>query len=434
MNAPDAGDTSSLLAVYRRPDPVFERGEGCELIDTEGRRYLDFTAGIGVSALGHGSPVIREAARAALDKGIIHTSNLYRTAPGEALADLLCRETGMDRVFFCNSGGEGIEGALKFARKRARVEAGWTLEGGDAPGFRKTGVVAFHGAFHGRLFGSLAATHKAQYRAPFEPVMPGVTFVDREDRSAVDAALDPDTVAAVLVEPIQGEGGIRPLPDDFLRDLRTWTRERGITLILDEIQCGVGRTGTFRAHEQAGIRPDILVLAKPLAGGLPMGAILVTDDVASALQPGDHGTTFGGGPFVAAVALAVVGHIARPAFLAHVRERGETLARLLEGVAERHPGLVSELRGRGLMRGLELTFDVAPVVAAALRRGLLLVGAGPRTIRFLPPLVVTDAELERGIAIVEEAMLEAAGEAGMAGVGAAGSAGGGSGPAPGSRA
>jgi acetylornithine/N-succinyldiaminopimelate aminotransferase len=396
----------ALLPIYRQPDAVMERGEGCEVIDTEGRRYLDFTAGIGVTALGHGNPIIRKAAEAALERGLLHTSNLYRTAPGEALAALLVELTGMDRVFFCNSGGEGMEGALKFARKRARVRAGWTPEAGDPHGFRKTGIVAFHGAFHGRLFGSVATTHKRPYRDPFEPVMPGVTFVDPRDRGALDAALDADSVAAVVAEPIQGEGGIRPLPDDLLRDLRRWTETRGIALILDEIQCGVGRTGHFRAHEGAGIRPDLLVLAKPLAGGLPMGAILVTEEVASAMQPGDHGTTFGGGPFVTAVALEVVRTIAEPAFLAGVKARGETLVRLLEGVAYRHPGVVREIRGRGLMRGMELTLEVAPVVAAAFRRGLLLVGAGPDTVRFLPPLVITDAELERGVGILEEALVE----------------------------
>lgn len=404
----------ALLPIYRQPDPVMERGEGCEVIDTEGRRYLDFTSGIGVTALGHGSPVIRRAAEAALDRGLLHTSNLYRTAPGEALAALLAELTGMDRVFFCNSGGEGMEGALKFARKRARVRAGWTPESGDPPGFRKTGIVAFHGAFHGRLLGSVAATWKRLYRDPFEPVMPGVTFVDPTDRDALDAALDADTVAAVVAEPIQGEGGIRPLPDDLLQDLRRWTGARGIALILDEIQCGVGRTGQFRAHEPAGIRPDILVLAKPLAGGLPMGAILVTEEVASAMQPGDHGTTFGGGPFVAAVALEVVRTIAEPAFLAQVRSRGETLVRLLEGIAERHPGVVREIRGRGLMRGMELTLEVAPVVAAAFRKGLLLVGAGPDTLRFLPPLIITDGELECGMGMLEAALDEVLAELGAA--------------------
>jgi acetylornithine/succinyldiaminopimelate/putrescine aminotransferase len=389
---------SPLLPIYRQPDAVMERGEGCEVVDTQGRRYLDFTSGIGVTALGHGSPVIEAAARSALERGLLHTSNLYRTPPGEALARILVDETGLDRVFFCNSGGEAMEGALKFARKRARVAAGWTPEGGDPPGFRKTGIVSFEGAFHGRLFGSVATTWKRPYRDPFEPVMPGVTFVDPMDAEAVDRALDADTVAAVVVEPIQGEGGIRPLPDTLLQSLRRWTEARGITLILDEIQCGVGRTGDFAAHAQAGIRPDILVLAKPLAGGLPMGAIVMNEDVAAAMNPGDHGTTFGGGPFVAAVALEVVRTIADPAFLARVH--------LLEGVAGRHPGVVREIRGRGLMRGMELSVEVAPVVAAAFRKGLLLVGAGTHTLRFLPPLVISDAELERGVGILEEALDE----------------------------
>lgn len=397
---------AALLPVYRQPEAVMERGEGCEVIDTEGRRYLDFTSGIGVTALGHGSPVIRAAAHAALERGLLHTSNLYRTGPGEALASLLTCYTGMDRVFFCNSGGEAMEGALKFARKRARVRAGWTAEGGDPPGFRKTGIVAFEGAFHGRLMGSVATTWKAAYRNPFQPVMPGVAFVDPTDLDAVDRALDAETVAAVVVEPIQGEGGVRPLPDSLLQDLRRWTEARGIALILDEVQCGVGRTGYFRAHEPAGIRPDLLVLAKPLAGGLPMGAIALTEEVAACLQPGDHGTTFGGGPFVAAVALEVVRTIVEPDFLASVRARGETLARLLDGVAERHPQVVREVRGRGLMRGMELSIEVAPVVAAAFRRGLLLVGAGIDTVRFLPPLIITDAELVRGVGLLEAALEE----------------------------
>ncbi|TVP44498.1 MAG: acetylornithine/succinylornithine family transaminase, partial [Gemmatimonadales bacterium] len=405
-------ETDALLGVYRRPDPVFVSGEGCELIDREGRRYLDFTSGIGVSALGHGHPLIRQAATEAIDRGLVHTSNLYRTGPGELLAELLRDRTGMDRVFFCNSGGEAMEAALKFSRKHARMRAGWTLEGGDEPGYRKTGVIAFHGAFHGRLFGSLAATHKAQYRAPFEPVMPGVSFVDASDPAAVDTALDPERIAALVVEPIQGEGGVRPIPDALLRDMRRWTSDRGIALVLDEVQCGVGRTGTFCAHEDSGIRPDILVLAKPLAGGFPMGAVLLSEDVASSLHPGDHGTTFGGGPFTAAVALAVVSEISRPAFLEGVRARGQHLERKLQQLARRHPGLIREVRGRGLMRGIELDREVAPVVARALEKGLLLVGAGPRTVRILPPLVITDEEIVRGLDLMEEAMEEVAGSAG----------------------
>ncbi len=403
------GSDSSLLEVYRRPDARFVEGRGCVLVDEEGKAYLDFTSGIGVTALGHGSPILREAALKALDGGIIHTSNLYRTPPGEALARTLCEVTGMHRVFLCNSGAEAMEGALKFARKRARVGAGWTPETGDPEGFRKTGVVALHGAFHGRLFGSLALTHKAQYRAPFEPLMPGVIFVDPHDREALDRAIDAESVAAVVAEPIQGEGGIRVLPDDLLQDLRRWCTERGVTLILDEIQCGVGRTGDFRAHARAGITPDLLVLAKPLAGGLPIGAILLSEVFEGVLQPGDHGTTFGGGPFTAAVALAVVEEILRPGFLEGVRARGTHLEARLQALQGRHPAFIREVRGRGLMRGVELTFDVAPVVTEAFALGLLLVGAGPRTLRLLPPLVVSEQEIDEGVARLEEALVRVGG-------------------------
>lgn len=404
------GPDSALLEVYRRPDPRFVEGCGCILIDTEGKRYLDFTSGIGVTALGHGSPVIREAATKALERGIIHTSNLYRTPPGEALARTLCEVTGMHRVFLCNSGAEAMEGALKFARKRARVRGGWTPEGGDPEGFRKTGVVALHGAFHGRLFGSLALTHKTQYRAPFEPLMPGVTFVDPHDREGLDRAIHAETVAAVVAEPIQGEGGIRVLPDELLQDLRHWCTERGVTLIFDEIQCGVGRTGDFQAHARAGISPDLLVLAKPLAGGFPIGAILLSPVFEGVLQPGDHGTTFGGGPFTAAVALAVVEEILRPGFLEGVRSRGDHLEMRLQALQTRHPQAIREVRGRGLMRGVELAFDVAPVVARAFELGLLLVGAGPRTLRLLPPLVVTEEEIDEGVARLEEALVQGGGQ------------------------
>lgn len=416
MNTHEVEGGDALLGVYRRAAPLFVGGEGCELIDAQGRRYLDFTSGIGVTALGHGSQVIDQAARAQLDAGVIHTSNLYRTLPAETLSRRLCDLTEMDRVFFANSGAEAMEGALKFARKWARLRAGWTPEGGDPPGFRKTGIVALEGSFHGRLFGTLAITSKEMYRAPFAPLMPGVTFVDGRDDAALDRALDPDTVAALVVEPIQGEGGIHPMPPERLRQLRTWTEARGIALILDEIQCGVGRTGDFRAHEASGVRPDLLVLAKPLAGGFPIGAILMRQEVADAMAPGDHGTTFGGGPFIAGVALAVVETIADPAFLESVRARGQHLEAHLEALQARHPRWIHEIRGRGLMRGVELTFDIAPVVADALHRGLLLVGAGPRTVRLLPPLIMTDEEIDRGMACLEAALEAVAGSHQSSGV------------------
>ncbi len=389
---------SALLGVYRPPDLLFVRGDGSELVDETGRRYLDFTSGIAVTALGHGSPVIGRAMEKALATGLVHTSNLFRTAPAEALARRLSALSGMDRVFFCNSGGEGVEGALKFARRWAR----------DVGGEEKHRIVAFRGGFHGRLFGSLAVTDRPEYRAPFEPLMAGVDFADPVEGPELEGLLDPARTAAVIVEPIQGEGGVRPLPERFLQRLRALTEARGILLILDEIQCGVGRTGTFLAHESAGIRPDLLVLAKPLAGGLPMGAVLLTEEVASTIRPGDHGTTFGGGPLVASVALAVLETVAAPEFLRGVSARGHRLRELLESLASRHPERIREVRGRGLMWGVELAGLAAPVVDRARAAGLLLVGAGPHVVRLLPPLTVTEVELERGVALLEGALNEEA--------------------------
>jgi predicted acetylornithine/succinylornithine family transaminase len=389
---------SALLGVYRPPDLLFVRGDGSELVDETGRRYLDFTSGIAVNALGHGSPVIRRAVEEALATGLVHTSNLFRTTPAEALARRLSALSGMDRVFFCNSGGEGVEGALKFARRWAR----------DVGGEEKHRIVAFRGGFHGRLFGSLAVTDRPEYREPCEPLMPGVDFADPVEGPELEGLLDPARTAAVIVEPIQGEGGVRPLPEAFLRRLRALTEARGILLILDEIQCGVGRTGTFLAHESAGIRPDLLVLAKPLAGGLPMGAVLLTEEVASTIRPGDHGTTFGGGPLVASVALAVLETVAAPEFLRGVSTRGHRLRELLESLATRHPDRIREVRGRGLMWGVELDGLAAPVVDRARAAGLLLVGAGPHVVRLLPPLTVTEGELERGVHLLEDSLNEEA--------------------------
>ena len=389
---------SALLGVYRTPDLLFVRGDGSELVDEAGRRYLDFTSGIAVNALGHGSPVIRRAVEEAVATGLVHTSNLFRTAPAEALARRLAALSGMDRVFFCNSGGEGVEGALKFARRWAR----------QVGGEEKHRIVAFRGGFHGRLFGSLAVTDRPEYREPFEPLMPGVDFADPVEGPELEGLLDRARTAAVIVEPIQGEGGVRPLPEEFLRRLRALTEARGVLLILDEIQCGVGRTGTFLAHETAGIRPDLLVLAKPLAGGLPMGAVLLTEEVASTIRPGDHGTTFGGGPLVASVALAVLETVAAPEFLRGVSARGHRLRELLGSLAARHSERIREVRGRGLMWGVELDGLAASVVDRARAAGLLLVGAGPHVVRLLPPLTVTEVELEHGVALLESALNEEA--------------------------
>ncbi len=389
-------ETSALLGVYRQPEELFVRGEGSYLIDAEGNRFLDFTSGIAVTALGHGSPVVRAAIEQALDTGLIHTSNLFRTAPGEALARRLTGESGLQRAFFCNSGAEAVEAAMKFARRWA----------GTLGKPEKRGFVALRGSFHGRLFGSLALTDKPAYQEPFLPLMPGVTHVDPFDDGALDRALDPERVAALVVEPIQGEGGVRVIPEARLQRMRALTRERGIALILDEIQCGLGRTGELFAHTSAGIAPDLLVLAKPIGGGFPMGAVLLSEEVAATLHPGDHGTTFGGGPFVASVALAVLDEIAAPAFLATVQAKGGALEALLVEVAKRNPGRVRDVRGRGLMRGVELVEEAAPVVAAAREHGLLLVSAGAHVVRILPPLVIGDEELTQGIELLEESIIE----------------------------
>jgi acetylornithine/N-succinyldiaminopimelate aminotransferase len=383
-----------LLAVYAPADPVFVRGEGSELVDEEGRRYLDFTSGIAVNALGYGDAGVREAIRTWLERGVIHTSNLFRTRPAEDLALRLTELAGLDRAFFCNSGAEATEGALKFARRWAREHGG--------PG--KHRVVALRGSFHGRLFGSLAVTDRPAYREPFEPLVPGVDFVDPDDPDGLDAALDPARTAALIAEPIQGEGGVRPLSHETLRRMRERTRARGIALILDEIQCGLGRTGELFAHQAAGIRPDLLLLAKPLAGGLPMGAILLAKEVAEAIRPGDHATTFGGGPLVAAAARAVVERVSDAAFLSEVRAKGDRLEALLVELRDRRPETVLEVRGRGLMRGLRVADNAGEVVGRARGAGLLLATAGPDVVRFLPPLTVTDEELERGVAVVAESL------------------------------
>ena len=287
VSDPSALATTALLGVYARVGPTFVAGEGCELIAADGSRYLDCVAGIAVNALGYGHPAIRDAVTRALETGLIHVSNLYHTEPGERLAEELVARSFADRVFFCNSGAEANEAAFKFARK-------WSA---------RPGIVAFSGSFHGRLFASLAATDRPDYRTPFEPLVPGVHLLPLGDRAAAQRMLAESPVGAVIIEPVQGEGGVRPVPADWLGFLRALCDAHGAALIFDEVQCGLGRSGTLFAYEQSGVVPDMLTLAKPLAGGLPMGAVLLSDRIAAALQPGDHATTFGGGPLVATVAL-----------------------------------------------------------------------------------------------------------------------------------
>jgi acetylornithine/N-succinyldiaminopimelate aminotransferase len=380
----------ALVGVYAQPDMVLVRGEGCRVWDESGKEYLDFTAGIAVNALGHGSRLVAEAIEAQLATGLVHTSNLFRTRPAAELADMLVGLSFPGRVFFCNSGGEANEAAFKFARR-------W---GGGAG---KRDFVAFHGSFHGRLFGTLAATDRPAYQEPFKPLMPGVHFCDVGDVEAVRALLDTGTVAAVIIEPVQGEGGVVPVPAAFLSALREACDATETLLVFDEIQCGLARTGRLFAWQHAGVAPDILTLAKPLAGGLPMGAVIASEAVAAALHPGDHGTTFGGGPLVASVACAVLGKLSEPAFLASVRTTSEHLDGALERLTAASPR-IKEVRGLGLMRGVVLDGPAAPVVVRSRDMGLLLVAAGADVLRLVPPLTITAAEIDEGLAVLAGAL------------------------------
>ena len=381
--------SEGILGTYKRAPMRFVRGEGVELIDEEGKRYLDFSSGIAVNALGYGDAGIAKVIRETLDTGLIHVSNLYRTNPGERLAEFLVSNSFASRVFFCNSGAEANEGSFKFARRWGRAV------GTDA----KTGIVALRGSFHGRLFASLAATDRPGYRAPFRPLAGGVSICER-DESELDTALDPECVAAVIVEPLQGEGGVRVIEPSLLKFLRRVTSERGIALIFDEIQCGLGRLGTFMAYERFGITPDMVTVAKPLAGGLPMGAILVNAEIADTIKPGDHGTTFGGGPMVAAVADHVVRRLADKSLLASVKENGEWLASRL-GELARRSDRVRAVRGMGYMWGVDVVEPAADVVQRGWSEGLLVITAGDHTLRLLPPLVMQKTDLERGLNVLE---------------------------------
>jgi acetylornithine/N-succinyldiaminopimelate aminotransferase len=383
-----APTTDALLGNYKRAPVPIVAGEGVYLIDAEGNRYLDFVSGIAVNALGYGDPGLRVVMQQAAE-GLIHISNLYASEPGERLATTLVEKSFASRVFFCNSGGEANEAAFKFVRRWGR-----TLND------TKHEIVALRGAFHGRLFGTLAATDRPSYRAPFRPLAPGIFIVER-DIEDLAVAIDSETTAAVILEPIQGEGGVRVLDAGFVREVRALTRERQVALIFDEIQCGLGRTGTLFAYEQFGVEPDLLTLAKPIAGGLPMGAVLMTNTVASTIKPGDHGTTFGGGPFVASVANYVLERLSDPALLADVAGNGAWFGAQLHELGRR-TGRIRAVRGLGYMWGIDVMGTAAHIVSEALAAGLLVCSAGEYTVRLLPPLVATRDDLEAGLRILDE--------------------------------
>jgi predicted acetylornithine/succinylornithine family transaminase len=369
---------TSLLPVYER-DLVMVSGKGARLTDSQGNTYLDFAAGIGVNGLGYGNSKVVGAIKKQASR-LIHSSNLYFTEPVARLADELVKVSFPSRVFFTNSGTESVEAAIKFARRI-----------GNASG--RTELVAFEGAFHGRTMGALSITWREKYRTPFEPLVPGVRFCPWNDLVAAKSMIGAKT-AGVFIEPVQGEGGIRVAPGDFLHGLADICREAGALLVSDEVQCGLGRTGAMFAFQQAHIRPDIVTLAKPLGGGLPLGAVLLREELAGALHVGDHGSTFGGNPVAAAASLVVMDKLTSTDFLGKIEKKGRMLGRNLRAMQRKYPKQIRDIRGVGLMFGVEMSGPAAPIVAGLRARGILATKAGENVLRLLPPLVVKRADLQ----------------------------------------
>jgi acetylornithine aminotransferase/acetylornithine/N-succinyldiaminopimelate aminotransferase len=398
LEAVQATEKKLLLETYERNALLFERGEGVYLIDENGERYLDLLSGIGVNALGYAHPAIEEAI-ARQSKALIHTSNLYFHQGQAELALRLTERTGLDRVFFANSGTEAWEAALKLAR----AHAGLLRSEGRNIG---TKFLALDHSFHGRTFGSVSTTHKAKYREPFGPVVPGVEFVLFNDVADLRAKFS-NEICAILVESIQGEGGIRPLSQEFFEAARELTRSTGALLIVDEIQAGMGRTGKWCGYQHYGIQPDVTTLAKPLAGGIPLGAMLCTDEAARAIHPGMHGTTFGGGPLACAVAIAVIDTIERDGLLAHATEVGDYFQQQLRLLQKKHDAIV-DVRGKGLMVAAEV--DSAElgkhIVKAMLGRHILINCTSDTALRFLPPYIVGKEDIDRAITALDEIFTE----------------------------
>ncbi|RVT85837.1 aspartate aminotransferase family protein [Rhodobacteraceae bacterium CCMM004] len=381
---------ASVLPTYARAPLSFVRGEGTWLTAEDGTRYLDMGAGIAVNALGHAHPALVEALTEQA-QALWHVSNLYEIGAQRRLADLLVAHTFADTCFFTNSGTEACELAVKMARKH------WSAQGED-----RTEIVTFSGCFHGRSGAAIAASGSEKMAGGFGPLMPGFVHVDWGDHDALKAAVT-DRTAAVLIEPIQGEGGIRPLPDQCLRGLRELCDDTGALLILDEVQCGMGRTGRLFAHEWAGVTPDIMMVAKGIGGGFPLGAVLATEGAAAAMTPGTHGSTYGGNPLACAVGAKVMEIVVDPAFLAEVGRKAALLRQKLEGLVAGHPDVYEGVRGQGLMLGLVARAPVADVVNAGYAQHLLTVPAAENTQRLLPPLTISDNDIAEAVARLDRA-------------------------------
>ncbi len=380
-----------VMNTYGRFPVAIVRGQGAWVFDGDGRLYLDFTSGIAVCSLGHSPPELIEALAQQAQK-LWHISNLYWMEPQVRLAEKLAHVSGLDRVFFCNSGAEAVEGAIKLARKYFfRCDEGQRKE-----------IITFHQSFHGRTLAALTATGQKKHQEGFSPLLPGFAYAKFNDLASVVKLVSKET-CAIMIEPIQGEGGIRPAEIDFLSKLRELCHREGLLMIFDEIQCGVGRTGDFLAWHGYGIRPDLLTLAKGLGGGFPIGALLATNEAAAGFEPGDHASTFGGNPLACAVAEKVVDLVAREEFLHKVQEKGYALWHRLQQIEDPR---VLQIRGRGLMLGMEFDREVKDLIQICLDKGLLLVAAGPNVVRFVPPLNIEKDLLEQGMDIFRDAIQE----------------------------
>lgn len=382
-----------FIHTYNR-SVVFEKGEGMYLYDSQGKKYLDMGAGIAVSALGYGNEEYKQGLKDQIDR-LIHVSNLYFTEPSVRAARYLSEKSGMDRVFFTNSGAEAIEGAIKLARKYAYNKNPES----------KGEIIAMNHSFHGRTMGALSVTGTKHYREPFEPLIGGVSFAEYNDLDSVMALVTEDT-CGIILETLQGEGGIYPADEKFIQGLRKLCDERDIALILDEIQCGMGRTGTMFAYEHYGIRPDIMTTAKALGCGVPVGAFAAVEKYASAMCPGDHGTTYGGNPLATAAVCKVFEIFEKEQILEHVNEIAPYLTDQLKELAGRYPEKIKEIRGLGLMQGMELTIPAGEIVAKALKQGVVLISAGTSIVRFVPPLVVEKTHIDQMIQVLNRILGE----------------------------
>lgn len=380
-----------VMNTYGRLPMAFVKGEGCRVWDADGRQYLDFVGGLAVNSLGHAHPKVAEAVcRQA--KTLLHCSNLYWIEPQVKLAKLLVENSCAGKVFFCNSGAEANEGAIKLARKYAKVNLGPD----------KYEIITATNSFHGRTLAAVTATGQTKYQKGFDPLPPGFNYVPYNDLAALEQSIGPQT-CAVMLEPVQGEGGVIPAHPAYLEGVAGLCKEKGLLLIFDEVQCGLGRTGKFLAYQHYQVEPDIITLAKALGGGFPIGAMLAKDHVASAFQPGDHASTFGGNPLACAAALAAMETILQDGVQENAQSMGEYFKNQLTTLAQKYP-YVKEVRGLGLMLGMELTIEGKDIVARCLEQGLLINCTNGNVLRFLPPLIITRDEVDQAVAILDQAM------------------------------